>query len=267
MVFIEPHPDATCLTAYLVASLTDDELAKVKAKFEIGACSRFNPLLELKIIHSPDDYIGKSHQYMRAKENEAGREEAFIVIDEDAIKRHAVWYVDAFADADAVERGEVESTEVVMKILVKTECLALTRINYEIANMDIEEDLDYAEVERPLRNDFWQPEVSDCGGLDMVDQQRYQDVEVTAEPGEFEESREKELLDNLSPRPDKVGKLKDEVARAAGILASWTFIGDADPVDLPDGSQKTFPAGSVRLQHTYDPDFLWPEYRWTEGSL
>ncbi|KAI4645955.1 hypothetical protein J4E93_005534 [Alternaria ventricosa] len=267
MVFISPPFDVTSLTAYLVATLNDNELAKVKTEFEHGACSRFQPSLELKIIRPPDDYIGKSHQYMRAKENEAGRESPFVVIDEDAVKRSAVWYVYAFADDEMVEEGQAESTQVVVKLLVKTECLALTYINYEIANIDIDEDLDNAEVERPLKNDFFQPLVSDCGGMDMREQQRDQDVEVTAEPDEFEETREKALLANFSPQPDKLGKLKDEVARAAGLLAAWTFVDEAQPVDMPDGSQKTFPAGSVVLQQKYDPDFPWPGYKWPEGSL
>jgi hypothetical protein len=169
MVFIEHPSDVTCLTAYLVGPLTNDELAKVKAEFELGACSQFSPFLELRIVRPPDDYIGNSHQYMRAKEDEANRKDEFIVIDDDALIMHAIWYVETFADAELVEHGEVENTEVVMKILVKTECLALTQINYENANMDVDEDLDYVEVERPLKNDFWQPKGSDCGGMDMVD--------------------------------------------------------------------------------------------------
>ncbi|KAF5670925.1 hypothetical protein FDENT_11095 [Fusarium denticulatum] len=144
MVFIEPHGDVPCLTAYLAIPLTEVELAKVKAEFELGACSQFNPLLELKIVPAPDVYIGKSHQYMRAKEDEADRNDAFVVIDEDYIERHAI-------------------------------CIL--------------EDLDYAGVEKPLKNDFWQPEVSDNGGFDMREQQWDQVVEVTAEPGEFPSSR------------------------------------------------------------------------------
>jgi hypothetical protein len=267
MVFILPPFPVTCLTAYLVAPLNDNELAKVKTDFELGACSRFQPMLELKIMRPPNDYIGKSHQYMRAKENEAGRTSPFVVIDEDAVKRGAVWYVDTFADDEMVEEGQAESTQVVMKILVKTECLALTYINYEIANIDMDEDLDNAEVERPLKNDFFQPLVSDCGGMDMSEQQRDQDVEVTAEPGEFEVTSDKALLENFSPQPEKLAKLKDEVARAAGLLAAWTFVDEAQPVRMPDGSQKTFPEGSVVLQQKYDPDFPWPEYKWPEGSL
>jgi hypothetical protein len=267
MVIIEPNPNVTCLTAYLVAPLTENELAVFKVEFELGACSRFSPLLELKIVRPPDDYIGKSHQYMRAKEDETGRKEAFVVIDEDAVKRHAVWYVDTFADAEMVEHGEADSTDVVMKILVKTECLALTQINYEIANMSIEEDLCNAGVEGPFKNDFLQPNVSDCGGMDMKDQQRYQDVYVTAELGEYEETREKSFLQNFAPQPDKLGRVKDDVARAAGILAQWAFIQEAASVEMDDGLQKRFPAGSVVLQQRYDPDFAWPEYSWPEGSL
>ncbi|GKU12014.1 hypothetical protein FLAG1_11524 [Fusarium langsethiae] len=267
MIFIEPHPDVTCLTAYLVAPLTDDELAKVKAAFEIGACSRFNPILELKIVRAPDDYVGKSHQYMRAREDEAGRDEGFVVIDENAIKRHAVWYVDSFADEDAVENGEAESTDVVMKILVKTECLALTYINYEVGNIGIGEDLENAGVEGRVKNDFVQPEVSDCGGMDMKEQQRDQAVEVTVEPGDFEETRDKDILKRFSPQPKKLAKVKDDVARATGILPSWTWIQKPEPVEMPDGSEKTFPKGSVTLQQHYDPDFDWPEYKWPDGSL
>jgi hypothetical protein len=267
MVFIEPPLEVTCLTAYLVAPLTDDELANVKAEFEFGACSKFNPLLELKIIRPPDNYIGGSHQYIRAKENEAGREDAFVVVDENASKRHAVWYVDGFADEEMVENGTAESTKVVMKILIKTECLALTQINYEIANVGIEEDLENCGVELPLKNGFEQPEVSDCGGLDIGEQRSYQDVAVTATLGEFEETWDRALLENFSPQPDKLAKLKEEVARAAGLLASWSPVDEAEPVNMPDGLQKTFPVGSVVLQQRYDPDFLWPEYKWPEGSL
>lgn len=183
------------------------------------------------------------------------------------MKRHAVWYVDSFADDEMVKHGEAESTEVVMKILIKTECLAMTYINYEIANMSIGEDLENAGVEGPVKNDFVQPEVSDCGEMDMKEQQRHQAVQVTAEPGEFEETSDHALLETVSPQPEKLARLKDEIARAAGLLASWTLISKARPVNMPDGSQKTFPAGGIVLQQNYDPDFPWPEYKWPEGSL
>ncbi|KAK6857606.1 hypothetical protein PG995_006433 [Apiospora arundinis] len=61
--------------------------------------------------------------------------------------------------------------------------------------MDIGEDLDNAGVqERPLKNDFVQPE------------------------------------------PIKLAKLKGEIAQAAGLVASWTLIHKAEPVDTPNGS-------------------------------
>ncbi|SCN92107.1 uncharacterized protein FFNC_08669 [Fusarium fujikuroi] len=266
MVFIEPQRDIPCLIAYLTIALTDGELANLKAEFELGACSQFNPLLELKIVPAPNDYIGKSHQYLRAKENEAGRDGAFVVIDEDYIKRHAIWFVDAFADTDMVENKEAESTEVVIKLLIRMDCLALSYINWE-GNTIVLEDLDHAGVERPLKNDFWQPEVNDCGGLDMKEQQWDQVVDVTAEPGEFTETRDKTLLENFSPQPKVLGKLKDKVAKAAGLIASWTFINEAEPIDMPDGSQKTFPVGSVLLQQAYNPEAPWPKYKWPKGSL
>ncbi|KAI1012157.1 hypothetical protein LB503_004820 [Fusarium chuoi] len=266
MVFIEPHGDVPCLIAYLTIPLTEGELANLKAEFELGACSHFNPLLELNIVPAPNDYIGKSHQYLRAKENEAGRDGAFVVIDGDYIKRHAVWFVDAFADSNMVGDKEAESTEVVIKLLIQMDCLALSYINWE-GNISVLEDLDHAGVEKPLKNDFWQPEVSDCGGLDMKEQQWDQVVEVTAEPGEFTKTRDATLVENFSPQPEVLGKLKDEVAKDAGLVASWTFINEAEPIDMPDGSQKTFPVGSVLLQQAYNPEAPWPQYKWPKGSL
>ena len=65
MVFIPPPPRADCFTAFLLAELDDGQLNDFKVDFELGACSRFNPMMELKIVRPPDDYVGKSHQHMR----------------------------------------------------------------------------------------------------------------------------------------------------------------------------------------------------------
>ncbi|WZH39189.1 hypothetical protein QYS62_000097 [Fusarium acuminatum] len=270
MVYVQPstNTDADdCLTAYLVTNLTDHELKTFKSAFELGACSRFSPLLHLKIARAPEDYWGKTHQYIRSQEDKAGREESFGLIDDEAKERGAIWYIDRFFDEDDVENELAVSTDVVMKILLKTEAFALSHVNYVIANMTIFEDLDNCGVDSPITNDFKQPELDDCGGMDFEDQQWYQDVWVTAEPGEFEESTDPKHLDNFSPRPDKVARLKKDVAQAVGIVSDWTFIGDAEPIDLDNGEKKEFPPGSVVLQQRYNPDFAWPEYKWPEGSL
>ncbi|OBS27873.1 hypothetical protein FPOA_01815 [Fusarium poae] len=267
MVYLPPAIPGDCLTAYLVTELTDIELKVIKSAFELGACSKFSPLLELKIVRAPEDYWGKSHQYIRAKENEAGRDEAFAVIDDEAKKRGGIWYIDQFADEDQVEDGEAESTDVVFKILIQTEALALTQVNYSIANMSIGEDLDNCGVNTLLTNDFHQPDLCDCGGFDWVDQQKYQNAWVTAEPGEYEESTDDELRNNFMPRPRKVARLKEDVARSVGLVSSWTIPGKAKAIENEDGTKKEFPPGSVVLQQRYDPDFPWPEYQWPEGSL
>ncbi|KAI6756915.1 hypothetical protein HG530_011513 [Fusarium avenaceum] len=268
MVYVQPNADPDdCLTAYLVTNLTDNELKKFKSAFELGACSRFSPLLHLKIVRAPEDYWGKSHQYIRLQEDKAGREESFGLIDDEAKERGGIWYIDRFFDEDDVENEIAVSTDVLMKILVKTEALALSHVNYVISNMSIFEDLDNCGVDSPIANDFKQPELDDCGGMDFEDQQWYQDVWVTAEPGEFEESTDPKHLDNFSPRPDKVARLKKDIAKSVGIVSDWTFIGDAEPIDLDNGKKKKFPPGSVVLQQRYNPDFAWPKYKWPKGSL
>ncbi|KAF5597475.1 uncharacterized protein FSUBG_8509 [Fusarium subglutinans] len=200
-------------------------------------------------MHAPDDYLGKSHQYMRAKETEAGNTDPFIVVDEEAKSRRAVWYIDQFAVEDQVKDGTAESTDVVMKILIQTEGLGINHINYALAKLSIEEGLDNCSVELPLTNDFYQPDPQDCGGPDL------QDVWVIAEPREFEESTDPKLLNDFSPRPDKVVRLKEDAAESAWLVSSWTIPGDVHPIDL---AQKEFPEGSVVLQQKYKPGFPWP---------
>ncbi|PCD26862.1 hypothetical protein AU210_013282 [Fusarium oxysporum f. sp. radicis-cucumerinum] len=258
MVYLSPSQHGDCLKCYLATPFTDEELEAFKAAFELGACSKFAPLMQLKILHAPEDYLGKSHQYIRAKETEAGNKDPFIVVDDEAKSRGAVWYIDQFAEEDQVEDGEAESTDVVFKILTQTEALAVSHINYAIANSSIGEDLDNCAVDLPLTNDFHQPELNDCGGLDFEQQQWEQDAWVIAEPGEFEESTNPELLNNFSPPPEKVARLKDDVAESIGLVSSWTIPSNAEPIDLEDGTKKEFPEGSVVLQQKYNPEFPWP---------
>jgi hypothetical protein len=267
MVYVPPRGDEDCLTAYVITHLSDNELKTFKSAFELGACSRFSPILELKIVRAPEAYWGKPHQYILSQENEAGREGPFGLIDDEAKEKGAIWYIDRFFDEDEVADGEAESTDVVMKILIKTEAFALAHVNYVIANSSIPEDLDICNVETPIRNDFDQPELDDCGGLDFEDQQWHQAAWPTAEPGEFEESTDEKLRDNFMPRPAKVARLKEDVAQAVGLVSDWTIPGDAEPIDLGGGKKKEFPPGSVILQQNFNPGFAWPEYKWPEGSL
>ncbi|KAH7198356.1 uncharacterized protein B0J16DRAFT_330284 [Fusarium flagelliforme] len=267
MVYLAPPGEADRITAYLVTDFTDNELRELKISFEFGACSRFDPLLELKIIRAPEDYLGKSHQYIRARENDADREDAFALIDDEAKERGGIWYIDHFAEEDQVENETAESTDVVFKILIQPVPFALSAVNYRIANMSVEEDLEACGVEFPLKNDFYQPEVLDDRGMDFDEQQRSYSAQITAEPGEFEESTDDQDRDGFLPRPDKVVRLKEEVARSIGVVSSWTWSSKAEPSENDDGTRIEFPPGSVQLQQNYDPDFPWPEYKWPDGSL
>ncbi|KAK1853350.1 hypothetical protein CCHR01_03977 [Colletotrichum chrysophilum] len=266
MVYISPPTNVPKLNAYVTTSLPDDALAKLKKAFELGACSRFSPVLEMVIKDDPS-YHNKSHAEIRRAEDAAGRTDGFVIIDSHAASDVAVWYVDSFATQDQVDSDEAESVNVLVKILVKAECLPLTWVNYEIANIDIMEDLDNCGVEMPLTGDYEQSTISNCGGMDMEEQQSHQQLWFTAEPGEFEESTDPNHLDNFRPRPEKVAKLYENLAKEDGIVAHWTIPSPARSVKLPDGSKKTFPEGSIILQHTWNPQFPWPEYKWPEGSL
>ncbi|KAI0114275.1 hypothetical protein F4776DRAFT_638962 [Hypoxylon sp. NC0597] len=267
MVFLWPNINIPRLNAYLLKDLSDDELKAFKKTFEFGTYAPFSTMLELVIKKAPEDYLNKPHSYIRRKEDEAGRTEPFVLIDEQAVLQDAVWYVDHFANEDEVDDGEAESTAVLWQILVKTDCLPITYVNYDIGNMSIQEDLGNCGVDLPAPEDYEQPEVWGSGGLDIGDFRNSQNAWVTAEPGEFEESTDESLRKTYSPMPDRVARLKDDVAKQIGVKSRWTICQKAQPKKLPDGTTKEFPEGSVVLQLTYDPDFSWPPYKWPEGSL
>ncbi|KAI1139204.1 hypothetical protein F5Y05DRAFT_341302 [Hypoxylon sp. FL0543] len=267
MVFLWPTTNTPRLNAYLLKDLSEAELESFKKRFEFGTYAPFSTMLELVIKKAPEDYLDKPHSYIRAKETEAGRTEPFVLIDEQVALKDAVWYVADFASEDEVEDGEAESTAVLWQILVKTDTLPITYVNYDIGNMSIQEDLGNCGVDLPAQEGFAQPEVWDSGGLDIGDFRKSQDAWVTAEPGEFEVSTDEDKRGMFAPMPERVGRLNDDVASRIGVKSRWTIAQKAQPRKLPDGTTKEFPEGSVVLQVTYDPDFPWPPYKWPEGSL
>ncbi|KAI1456087.1 hypothetical protein F4805DRAFT_433821 [Annulohypoxylon moriforme] len=258
------------LNAYLLKDLSDDELKAFKKEFEFGTMASFNTLLELVIKKAPEDYLGKPHAYIRRKETEAGRTDPFVLIDEQLALKNAIWYVQDFASDDEVEGELAVSTDVLWKILIKPDFLPIAYVNYDISNIDITEDLDNCGMETPADVDYEQPQVAGTSEHDLkIPEYRYdQPAYFTAYPGEYEITTDPEIIKRVSPQSDRLGRLKEDVAKASGIRgADWTLVRDAEPRKLNDGTTKEFPEGSVSLQHKYDPDFPWPPYVWPEGSL
>ncbi|KAI1082413.1 hypothetical protein F5B20DRAFT_531200 [Whalleya microplaca] len=266
MVFVPPNDEIPRFNAYLLKPLSEVELKAFKRQFEIGTCAPFNTKLELVIKKAPEDYLNQPHSYIRIKENEAGRTDPFILIDERVVSDGAVWYVDRFADEDEVKEGMAQSTSVLWQILLKTDCLALTWVNYDIVNMTIQEDLGNCGVELPAPENFEQPEIWDIG-MDMEKEMYEQDIWITAGPDEIEESTDRKLRDKFLPRPKRVARLKEGLAEEVGLINRWTIPSEAEPWEFPDGSTKEFPKGSVVLQLKYNPEFAWPAYKWPEESL
>jgi hypothetical protein len=269
MVFLPPNTDIPRLNAYILPSFPLEELDSFKRTFEFGTCAPFAPMLELVLQHAPEDWAGKTFEYMRSKENEAGRKGPFVVLDERTSGDNgAVWYLESFATEEDVEYGLAESTDVVWRIPIKTECLALAYVNYEIANMSVQEDLGNLDVEMPVAPGYNVERADDCGGLDMREERYSKTAYAVAYPGEYEESTDEEARKNFMPVPDKVARFKEGIAEAAGLAGNrWCYPNPANPRKMPDGSLKEFPEGSVTLAVKYNPDFDWPAYKWPEGSL
>ncbi|KAM6478595.1 hypothetical protein HDV62DRAFT_382720 [Trichoderma sp. SZMC 28011] len=266
MVFFVPKDNLDVLTCYLLADLSSDELQAFKSAFELGNNARFDPRLHIKIVRPPEDYIGKSHEYIRRKEDEAGREEKFLILDDEAVKKNAVWYISWFADEEHIEWKQAESTDVLWKMLIRTDKLSLVWVNYSIGNMSLQEDLGNCGVKFPVKAGFEQPKVYDLD-MDMQKDQYRQPVWVRAEPSEYEINKGGEVMGDYIAPPNTYARLKNGVAEAVGVINDWTMFQPTGPFRMSDGTKKEFPEGTMVLQLKWNPDFPWPPYKWPEGSL
>lgn len=272
MVYFKGDGHFEVVKAFLKADLTEAELDEVHRTFELGSMAKFDPTMRLFIENEPR-YRDMSHSEIRKDQTAQGNTSAFLIIDSDTPKNGAVWYVDEFATEEEVEEGTAESTEVLWQIQVKADHVSIMKVNYDIANCSLLEDLDNCGIaDHPLKVNYEQPELHDSG-IDMKEYQHGQAVWVVAEPAEYEETSDPEQTKRFlslggRPRhPTKVARLKDDVARNAGIKNGWAIPCETTEVGLPDGTKKAFPEGSVTLQLKYDPDHPWPPYRRLEGSL
>lgn len=266
MVFQAPTGNLDVLTCYLLANISQDELQAFKAAFELGNFARFSPMLKIKIVRPPKDYIGQSHEYIRRKEDEAGRERAFLILDDKAMERDAVWYISYFADDEPPEDQWAVSKAVLWKMLIRTDKLATVYVNYSIGNTSLREDLGNCGVEFPVKEGYEQPKVFDYK-TDMHKEQYRQPTWVRAEPHEYEVNKGGEEFGTYVAPPNTLARLKDGIAEQSGVLNDWVTPYPAGPFPMPDGTKKEFPEGTMVLQLRLNPDFPWPPFKWPEGSL
>lgn len=265
MVYQTPTENLEVLTCYLVADISQDQLQAFKAAFELGNFARFSPKLRIKIVRPPEDYIGKSHEYIRRKEDEAGREEVFLIVDDRAVENDAVWYIQWFADDGPMDVC-AESSDVLWKMLIRTDKLAMVYVNYDVGNISLQEQLPDCGVEFPVKEGCEQPKVFDYD-MDMHKEQYGQPTWVNAEPHEFEYNKGGEKFGDYVAPPRTLARLKDEVAEATGVLNDWVTPYPAGPLGMSNGKMKEFPEGTMVLQLKINPDFPWPPFKWPRGSL
>jgi hypothetical protein len=269
---------APLLTAYILTPIFPSALTKLKFRLEHGAALRYNPQVEFKIQHAPADYIGKTHSYIRTRENEAGRSHAFLLIDERATTDCAVWYVGDFAgeyelDDDGTGYA-APSTEELHEVLVKASMVAWMHVDTETTPGPAEQLVHSVFKNYRTAGNEW-PEIAGA----EEEEQAETDEEMcrlfharmgrcVAEPGDYEESTDDDILDKVGfPRGDVVARLKPEVARKNGMISEWKRFESVNEHKCDDGTVKQFPQGSIWLDVVFDSKFDWPEYTWPDSSL
>ncbi|KAI5237511.1 hypothetical protein E4T42_09206 [Aureobasidium subglaciale] len=270
MVYILPpaaKPDT--LKAFITANLDSESLQHFKQTFAKAANLSFAPLLHLKIIQAPASYLSATHSFNRSLEDVAGNTDPFIIIDKNFANKGAVWYIDQFADESDVECGFAVSEKVVMKALVLVEYLAMGHVCWREGNPPMGEELEALEQEGllPLREESVQEEPlgQDADG-DLLE--AFRELQVIAEPGEFETTTEKKVLENMGLEDgEEAIRLRADVAKRENLTSVWTHGESVEEYEMEDGSTKNFPKGSVCLQVRYDPQVPRLQYEWPEGSL
>jgi hypothetical protein len=258
---------ADTLKAFLVTDLSSSQLDQFKRAFEKAAKVRLRPMLHLKIVQAPKNYLNASHEYIRTQETDAGNTNPFIVIDDNVAEKNAVWYVSDFADDNDVDFGFAESGDVLMRALVRTEALAISHVCWQVGNPPMGEELEALDSELvPLRADAVQSEP--IGAEDEADELWSTDeIEVIADAGEHETTTDDEIRSNMSPMPRQAVRLLPSVAQQEHLISEWTWDLEENGSATPDGGAERLPAGSIRMSTKYDPDVPRVDYQWPEGSL
>jgi hypothetical protein len=141
-IILPEAPPADTIKAFLITDLSSNQLDEFKRAFEKGAKVHLRPMLHLKIIRAPEEYRNASPAHIRVQETEAGNTDPFVVINENVVKKTAVWYVGDFADENDIEAGFAESEQVLMKALVRTEALAISHVCWQQGNPPMGEELE-----------------------------------------------------------------------------------------------------------------------------
>jgi hypothetical protein len=253
-------PAADTLRALLTTDLSKSQLDHFKRSFEKGAKVHLRPMLHLKIIQAPENYLNASLADIRTRETEAGNSDPFVVIDDRLVEKNAVYYVADFADENDVEAGFAESEDVVMRALVRTEALAISHVCWRQGNPPMGEELEAFDSDLvPLRTDSVQvkPVGADDEGDELWDTD---EIEVIAEVGEYETTTDRNIRSNMSPMPREAVRLVPSVARRENLIGDWTWGGN-------ESNGQSLPVGSVHIRAKYDPNAPRASYEWPEGSL
>jgi len=248
----------------LIADLTPTQLDAVQELFGIGAnmCSPY-PAEQL-FIEDKRDLSNPSHADLRRLFPEA---EPLLVIDAQTPIDDGVWYLDRFAEQFDVDEGLAENLNTLYKIRIDIRDVVITHMNYNIANTDIRNDLETVDVPCPIPEILVQNKIF-CMGFDHIKYRYVSPTWVIAIPDELEESTNGRDLDNFIPRPEVVYRIKEDIAREAGLKSAWMIASDrSGEVKLPNGTKIALPPRSKVVQSTYDPDVAMPVYQKPEGSL
>lgn len=264
MVFIPPPLNVPVLKAFLMADLSAEQLNQIHDDFERGSGAKFHhPSVNLFISNNPD-YRGKAPAEIRRDQDARGNTDPFLLIDDQTLETNSLMYVDTFASEDQVEDGEAESTDVLWTIRTKIEHIPLMWENFDIANTDIVEALGGCDVDYPVPENFEQLEIYDTGVDIDEEMAEISPTWVAALPDEIEESTAMEHREKFAPDvPEKVVRLKKNVAAAHGLVSDWCI--PVAPVrERAEGRE--YPEDCVELQVTFDQED-WPPYQRLEGSL
>ena len=221
------------LNAYPTGPLAENVVASVEQDFAIGSFARFgNPLTTISIQDRPDFYDA-SHYSIREKLDLGGFLGDFVIIDDRTADSHAIWYVTTTEDSNVKTASAIKYDN--PPVTFKEEDFTLWQGRFVTHDLPVQWACFFSAV-RGLEDDIrrynhpYDPHNPQdepfTSGLNFS---KKEDARMFIPTAYFEAAFEEidwstdiELRKLWSPRPSVVVRLREEVAREAGLVREWT---------------------------------------------
>ncbi|KAH8923714.1 hypothetical protein BT69DRAFT_1319349 [Atractiella rhizophila] len=230
------HTPPDLLTLYITHPLSASIISALVRDFSLGTHEGYGPMVRL-VVSPRKDVLGLTAEELMRKleaehpdkteeEYEEGGKKGkrilsypFVIADWDTTERGEVIYVNGWLKKDDFEEPEEMFVPgdwefpILEKARYFIQEVPINYVNFDIGNMSLQEDWPYpydplAHLPQPEWRTDWRLEPPEVAYL-------------TVAPGDYDESTDDGATSGLMPKPEKVYRLKKEIADKLNLVSDW----------------------------------------------